>query len=256
MRSLLAFFKKEILENLRNAKILILAIVFFVFGIMNPIIAKLTPMLMDLLSEELGESGMVITQVSADAMTSWMQFFKNIPMALIAFVFLYSGTFTKEYSSGTLILILTKGLSRYKVVLAKTSVMLLLWTTGYWFCFMITFVINAFYWDNGISQNLFPTAIHWWLFGVFVVSLITLCSVIFKNYGFVLLSTGGSIFILYLIGLIPKIGNYLPTALMNTTPLLMGTELPKDYLPVSLITAAFSIMLIEISIPILNKKEI
>lgn len=256
MKSFLAFFKKEILENLRNKKILILTILFFVFGIMNPAITKLTPMLFDLLAEELAQSGMVIEQVTADALMSWMQFFKNIPMALIAFVFLYSGSFTKEFNSGTLILILTKGLARYKVVVAKSSVMLLLWTVGYWFCYLITYVINAVCWDNGIVQNLVTSAVYWWLFGVFVIALMILASVIFRNYGFVLLATGGSFFVLYLVGLIPKVGKYIPTALMNTTGLLVGAESCNEYLLIALITATASIIFIGISIPLLNKKEI
>lgn len=49
-------------------------------------------------------------------------------IVLIVFVFLYSGIFTKEYETNTLILILTKGLSRYKVVFAKFFVMFTMWT--------------------------------------------------------------------------------------------------------------------------------
>ena len=42
------------------------------------------------------------------------------PLAgLIAFVLLQSSIFTREYTSGTLTLSLTKGLARYKVVLSK-----------------------------------------------------------------------------------------------------------------------------------------
>ena len=127
MRAFVAFFKKELFESIRNGKLLILFILFFAFGIMNPAIAKLTPWILDMLGEELAESGMTMTGVTVDAITSWVQFFKNIPMALIAFVLLYGGTFSKEYESGTLILVLTKGLARYKVVLAKALMMVALW---------------------------------------------------------------------------------------------------------------------------------
>ena len=111
MRSLLAFTKKEITEQARTGKLLFLGILFVLFGIMNPAVAKLTPWLMEQMADSLADMGMNITEVTVTAMDSWVQFFKNIPMALIAFVLLESSIFTKEYRSGTLILSLTKGLS-------------------------------------------------------------------------------------------------------------------------------------------------
>ena len=81
-------------------------------------------------------------------------------------MFLYSGIFTKEYETNTLILILTKGLSRYKVVFAKFFVMFTMWTIGYLLCFAVTYGYNAFFWDNSIAVGLLPAMVHWWLFGV------------------------------------------------------------------------------------------
>ena len=97
MKSFMAFFKKEILESVRSGKLLILGLLFLLFGIMNPAIATLTPWMYDILSDSLAESGMIVTEVAVDALTSWTQFFKNIPMALIVFVLIYGGIFTKEY---------------------------------------------------------------------------------------------------------------------------------------------------------------
>ena len=137
MKPLLAFMKKEYLEAARTGKLMILMLLFVLFGIMNPAIAKLTPWLMEMMSDTIAESGLIVTDIQVDAMTSWTQFFKNIPMALIAFVLIFSDIFTREYRSGTLLLILTKGLSRYKVVLAKALILLSLWTFGYGICFAV-----------------------------------------------------------------------------------------------------------------------
>ena len=43
MKSLIAFIKKEWMEQVRSGRLLILLILFTLFGIMNPAIAKLTP---------------------------------------------------------------------------------------------------------------------------------------------------------------------------------------------------------------------
>ena len=112
MKPLLAFIKKEYLEAARTGKITILALLFVLFGIMNPAIAKMTPWIMEMLSDTLAEDGLIFTDIQVDALTSWTQFFKNLPVALIAFVVIFSDIFTKEYKSGTLLLVLTKGLSR------------------------------------------------------------------------------------------------------------------------------------------------
>ena len=174
MKPLLAFMKKEYLEAARTGKILILVLLFVLFGLMNPAIAKLTPWMMEMFSDSMAESGFIFTEIQVDAMTSWTQFFKNIPMALIAFVLIFSDIFTKEYRTGTLLLILTKGLSRYKVVLAKALLLLSLWTCGYGICFAITYGYNDYFWDNGIANSLFFSAAAWWLFGVWVICLIVL----------------------------------------------------------------------------------
>ena len=80
MKSLLAFIKKEMLEQRRSGKLIILGILFVVLGIMSPAIAKLTPWLMEMMVDTLAGSGLVFTPVSVSAMDSWTQFFKNMPI--------------------------------------------------------------------------------------------------------------------------------------------------------------------------------
>ena len=67
MRSLLAFLKKEVIETFRTGKIVILILLFVLFGIMNPAIAKLTPWLMEMMSEAMAESGLIVTDIQVDA---------------------------------------------------------------------------------------------------------------------------------------------------------------------------------------------
>ena len=144
MRTFVAFMKKEWMEHMRSGRIIILGLLFVLFGIMNPAIAKLTPWLLEMMADSLEATGMVVTEVTVTAMDSWVQFFKNIPMALIAFVLLEGSVLTGEYQSGTLVLSLTKGLKRHQVLFSKAVVLTLLWTAGYWLCFAITYGYNAY----------------------------------------------------------------------------------------------------------------
>lgn len=256
MKPLLAFMKKECLEAARTGKIIILALLFVLFGIMNPAIAKLTPWMMEMLSDTMAESGLIVTNIQVDAMTSWTQFFKNIPMALIAFVLIFSDIFTKEYKSGTLLLVLTKGLSRYKVVLAKTVLLLSLWTFGYGICFAITYGYNACFWDNGIANNLFPSVAIWWLFGIWVICLIVLFSSLLQNNTSVSLCTGGTVLLAYLLKLIPKVKAYSPTMLTDTNSLLIGAERIDAYIKAIVVVAVLCIVCVAVSIPVINKKQL
>ncbi len=199
MKSLFAFMKKEFTEQLRSGRLMILGLLFVLFGIMNPAIAKLTPWLLDIMADSLAESGMIVTDVKVSAMDSWVQFFKNMPMGLIAFVLIESSIFTKEYTSGTLVLSLTKGLERYKVVVSKTVVLTALWTVGYWLCFGITYGYSAYFWDNSIAQNLVFSVVCWWLFGMMVVALMVLFSTVTTTNTGVLLGTGGVVLASYLV---------------------------------------------------------
>lgn len=256
MKSLFAFMKKEGLESVRSGKIPVLIIVFALFGIMNPAIAKLTPWMAEIMADSLAETGMVITEVQVNALTSWAQFFKNIPMALIVFVLMYHGIFIKEYQTGTLILVLTKGMSRCLVVLAKSALMLMLWTFGYWLCFGITYGYNHYFWDNSIANHLFAAGVFWWLFGIWTVCLVVLFSTVSSNAAGVLLGTGCGVVGSYLIGFLPKIGEFMPTVLMNSSPLLIGEETADGYLKALVVTLSLCVGCLTIGIRLMNKKQI
>ena len=256
MRSFAAFFRKEILDQIRSGKAAVLGILFVLFGIMNPAIAKITPWLLEMMADSLAESGMSITVGEVTALDSWVQFFKNMPIALIAFILLQSSIFTKEYSSSTLILSLTKGLERYKVVLSKALLLTALFSVGYWICFGITYGYNAYYWDNSIALSLIPAVVFWWLFGVLTVSIMTLFSCIFSTNNAVLLGTGGAVLAPYVIGLIPKLSKYMPTYLTSGSSLIYGLSDAKDYVWAAIITSVITVLCYAVSIPIFNKKQI
>ena len=256
MRSLIAFTKKEVTEQIRSGKLMILTILFVLFGVMNPAVAKLTPWLLEIMSDSLAESGMTITGVTVTAMDSWVQFFKNIPMALIAFVLIQSNIFTKEYGSGTLVLSLTKGLERFKVVISKTVVLVVLWTLGYWLCFGITYGYNAYFWDNSVAQNLILSAVCWWLLGVFVIALMVLFSTVSNANTGVLVGSGGIVLVMYLLGLHPKVGKYLPTLLTDGNSLIYGVSEAKAYVVAIVITAVVSLACFVVGVSVFNKKQL
>ena len=256
MRSLFAFTKKEFTEQLRSGRLMILGLLFVLFGIMNPAIAKLTPWLLEMMADSLAASGMTVTAVSVSAMDSWVQFYKNLPMGLIAFVLLEHSILTKEYTSGTLVLSLTKGLARYKVVTAKAAVLAALWTVCYWLCYGITYGYNAYFWDNSAAQSLLFSAVCWWLFGMLAAALMVLFSVLSRSGTGVLMGTGSVILASYLLGLFPKCAPYLPTLLADGHSLIYGLKEPEAFGTALTVTIAVGMICGILSISVFNKKQL
>ena len=145
---------------------------------------------------------------------------------------------------------------RYKVVLSKAFVMILLWSLGYWLCFGITYGYNAYFWDNSIAQNLILSVVSWWLFGLWVIGLMVLFSTVFNANTGVLLGTVGVVLASYLLGLLPRLKEYMPTLLTDGVSLIYGSAEAKTYsVPLVIATVMFVICFI-VSIGAFNKKQL
>lgn len=225
---MIAFMKKEWMENVRTGRIWILLILFGLFGVMNPAIAKLTPWMMEMLSDSLESQGFVMTEVTVTAVDSWMQFYKNIPLALFVVVLIFSQTFTGEYQKGTLIPVVTKGLSRRKIVFAKLCMLFSVWTICYFTCFGITYGYNAYFWDNSVVAYPLFASLCYWLFGLWVLAILVYFSASMTSNVQVLLGTGVVVLGTYLLGLIPKLSKFVPTKLMAGMTILQEAAEPAE----------------------------
>lgn len=251
---MLAMLQKEWMELVRGGRLLSLAAIFVVFGIMNPAIAKLTPWMMEVMAEEMAETGLVVTAVKVDALTSWTQFFKNIPMALLAFVVLHGGILANELQTGTLTLIVTKGLQRWKILTAKMIMTVFSWTAGYWLCYGITYGYNAYFWDNSVAEGLSEAVTAWWLFGLWTIAIMFLISILTGTTTGTCLGTGIAVAASYVVGLVPKAADYCPTKLTGGMAFIHADSgIRPETLLVTLLTLTTAVV---ISIVVFNKKNI
>lgn len=254
MRAYLAFTQKEFLESLRTHKILIMFLVFMLFGMLSPLTAKLTPKLL----ESLITDGIQITIPEPTAFDSWAQFFKNVSqMGFIVLAILFSGMMANEFNRGTLINILTKGLSRRTVILSKFTMASVIWTVCYMFCFGLSYVYTVYFWSGDEVLNLMLSVFCLWLFGILLLSVILLGGVIFRNSYGSLMFVAGFTAILFLLNIVPKLHQYNPIALAsNNMSLLTGDTVPKDLTAPFIISIAIIIGAIVTAIGVFNKKPI
>ena len=256
MRALTAFIQKEALEIIRSGKGLLLVLIFILFGIMNPAIAKLTPWMMETMADSLKDTGLAVKAVEVNAMTSWTQFYKNAPMAMIIFVLLFGGIFTREYQKNTLVIMVTKGLSRWKIVVSKMSVLIIMWTVCYWMMFGITYGYNLYFWDNNGVRHILFSAFCLYMTGIWLISLLILGSAFLNSGGAVLGIVGGGVFLCYLLSLLPDCSKYLPTYLLNSQILLTGSESCCEFLPAVVMIIILSICFTVVAVVTFNKKAL
>jgi ABC-2 type transport system permease protein len=256
MKQLTAFINKEFMEIIRTGKVSILLIIFAIFGILNPAFAKLTPWLFEMLADSLHEQGLTVGEVVVTAMTSWEQYYKNMSMEFIVFVVVFCGILSSEYQKGTLINMLTKGLPRWKVIAAKSIALLISWSLCYWLCFGITFGYNSYFWDNSIAEHIVFAAMGSYLFGIWLISLIILCSAFLNSGSAVLLTTGVIYSAVYLASMIPTISDYLPTKLTSGMELLTATANIQDYTIAIVVTMMLVVAAGIVTIIGFNKKMI
>ena len=256
MRDLAVFLRKELRELVRTKRLLILLGLFVVVGIMNPAVAKLTPVILEMTSESMAEMGVTIGEVKVTSLDCWTQFVKNMPIALIVTLIMFSGIYTTEYTKGTLVLLLTKGLSRSSAVLAKFAAMLITWSVGSLLCFGITYFYSAYYWDNSAVNELFFSAFCWWLFGAFMLCGIVFFSSFAGSGAHVMLGVGGAYVVMTLIGISAKAKEYLPTHLIDSSPLYTGDAVPSDYLASAAVTVLLSVGLVIAALPLTKKRQL
>ena len=254
MKNYLAFLKKEVFEYAKTYKLIIMLMVFAVFGITNPLMAKLLPEILGSLMTD----GIIMTLPEATAYDAWTQFFKNATqMGLIVMMILFSPVLSSELSKGTLINMVTKGLSRTAVILSKYTCMVLVWTISIALCFGLTYSYTVYLFPAGETANLLFSTLCLWLFGEFLLTVLLLSATLTKsNYG-CLLITGVAVVVCMIVNIIPAAHRYNPISLVtdNMGLITNSIEVSSLYCTI-LISFLLSFLFVLLSVMIFRKKQL
>ncbi len=254
MNDYLVFLKKELIEYARTYKLLILLIVFIIFGLTNPLIAKLTP---ELLASFMPE-GMLVAIPEPTALDSWAQFFKNTQqMGIIVLVLVFSGVLSNELSRGTLINLLTKGLSREAVIIGKFLAMLLVWSLSVLLSSLLTLVYTIYLFPGDQVQNLVLAVFCMWLFGAFLLAvLLGSATLVSGNYGSLLL-TGLTVVVLLILNITPGATRFNPISLANRNMELVSNTIEASALSAAIGVTGLAILgLITLAVYVFRRKRL
>lgn len=254
MKNLYFFTKKEFFECWRTSRLLILVIIFLIFGLMNPLLAKLTP---EIVKMTIGDT-MARSIPEPTSIDSWTQFFKNLTqIGMIVLALMFSGTVNNEVNKGTLVNLVTKGLRRWVIIVGKMISLVFQWSICFLLTFLVTWGYTVYYFPDNKSTQLFQAVFPLWIFGLLLLSIILLSSTIMRNSYEGLLLTGGTIVILVLLNLFDKLKYYNPISLVTQNlNFLQETVDFQEYVPAILISILVFALATFLSVRIFNKKKL
>ena len=253
MNAFIVFFKKEIKEHFRSYRLLILGIVFVLFGIMSPATAKFTPELLQMLG-----NGIEIKLPPVTVADSYMQFFKNInSMGIIVLLLMFAGMVADEKTKGTAALILTKNISRTAFLLAKYAAAALLWTVVYVAGALTCQGYTLWLFPDVSASNLVISFGAYWVFGLALLAFTEFSSAVMPGHGLATLGAFIGWGILVLSMLPAKIAVYSPAVLgSNNLQLITGTAQASSLLWPLVIAVAMIGLLLGGAVYLMNRQEL
>ncbi len=254
MKGYMAFVKKELIEQLRTYRILILLSVFFLFGLMSPLSAKLLPEILSGMEMQ----GMVITIPEPTAMDAYAQFFKNIAqIGVVVILLVFGGMISNELTRGTLVIVLAKGLGRHTVLLSKYTASLAVWTIAIALAGVVNQGYTMYLFDTSGITNLIFSLFCLWLFGAFLLALILLSSILTGGSFGGLILTATALAGLLLLNIFPSMEKFNPIYLSShNTMFLTGSLSPADALWPILITIGWIVGSMAAAISLFHKKKL
>lgn len=247
-----AFVKKEFMENMKNYRFPVLFAVFLIFGVMSAFLAKYTP---EILSALAADMKMTSEPVALDA---WKQFYKNISgVGFSAFIILFGSCLANEYSKGTLVLMVTKGLSRKAVILAKYTVAAVLMTISYWSGYVAAYGYTAFLWNDTNLSNVALAAFLLWIAGFLYLSILMVGCVLFRQAFTSILFTGGIVALISLLGMVEPIAKFTPFILTSkNAELISGEAISAEFMMPAFVSVVLSVFGFLAAIRLFDKKQL
>lgn len=254
MSKMTVLVKKEILEQWRTKKILILSIIFLFIAISSPILAKITPELL----KSISMPGFSVNLPDPTYKEALDQFIKNISqIALLVLVFVVAGSVSDEKNKKTLEIVLTKPISRVKFIFSKfisnfITISAIFITTSVIFYVYTTSVFSSFNFVNFILMDIIVL-----LYILMIMAITILVSTIVKNsiiaggIGFISFILFGTVF-----GLFESIKQFSPNLIFSNYQNIIANGWNNELIYPIIIILGVIIISITTALLIFKRQEI
>lgn len=209
----LTALRKELLEQWRTYRMFLIAIVLIAFGMLSPLIAKITPELLRLLPGGDQLVGILPAPTVADAIT---QYIKNInQFAFLLAVLTTMGAVAQEKERGTAVLMLVKPLGRGAFLAAKFTALAITYLAS-----ILLAGLAAYYYTMVLFSA--PDLTPWllmnvllWLYTLVYIAITLLASTLLKSQAGAAAIGFGAMAVISILGAVPNLNTYLPGQLIN-----------------------------------------
>ncbi|MCL2360416.1 MAG: ABC transporter permease [Defluviitaleaceae bacterium] len=252
------FMTKEFTENLRTKKIFALVCVFVFIALLSVLTARFMG---EIFGAMLGAEGTNVpfTIIMPDPVwtDSYAQLYSNLAeMGSIIFIVLFMGAILREKSSGTIDLMMAKGLSATAFVMAKFGVAAILTLGALAVAVFVTYVYTLLLFDyGGQLGNIVFGALPFAVFILMTLALTLMWSAIAKSTAISAVLGFVSFTVVRLLDLLPRIGRFMPGRLLaHGVALSSGGDV--DYLPIHIAGAVvITIVSLWVTVYVLRHRE-
>jgi len=211
--SLLVALRKELLELSRTYRLLAVVALLVVWGLISPLLAKLTPEMMRLIPGGEAFLALIPPPTIADAVAQYVK--NQSQFGVIAALILAMGAVVGEKERGAAALILSKPLSRGAFLAAKALALALAFGAG-----LALGGAGAYYYTALLFGA--PSLGGWlalnglmWLFFAVYIALALLGSVVARSQAMAGALAFGALIVVGGLGSVPRLGEWMPSKLLS-----------------------------------------
>lgn len=259
MSSYKTFLRKELTENMRTKRILVLACVFLFFAITGALMARYmgeffamilpaddaaTPLLIEALGNPRWEE-------------AYIQLYGQLgQIGILAVLFMYMGTVQREIRTGTASLMFSKGLGFTPFILAKFTMAGLITTVITIVSVLVTYVYTFLLFEEaGQIGNVIFGSLIYSAATLMMLAVVIMCSSFTKSSAVSGGLSFGAFFLLVAISAIPRIGVYTPFSLFGFPVAVSLGDVPGQLLACVLIAAGLAVVSLFIAVRAVKRAE-
>jgi len=264
MSNYFTFMRKELIENLRTKRLLVLGCVFLFFAITSPLLTRYMGEFLAFVMPAGDEMGQALIEVMQDPQWQGPQWFESYAqlysslgqIGIWAVLFMYMGTVQREVSTGTASLMFSKGLGFGSFIFAKFTMAVMLTTVITVVSTFVTYGYTFLLFDEaGQIGNILVGSLVFSLGTLMLLSIIILCSSLTKSSA---VSGGlslGAYFVLIISAAIPRIGRFSPQNLFSYPVVISTGHFADEFMVSTLLAAAVAVIALFVATERLKKAE-
>ena len=252
-----AFTAKEIMENMRTKKLLVLLCVFIFLAILSALTARFMGEIMAAVMSAEGATEMIIVLPDAVWTDSYAQLYSNLTqIGIIALIMLYMGSILREKSSGTVDLMMAKGLTPAAFVFSKFAVAAAITLLSLLVAVLVTYVYTLVLFEYGgqIGNVLFG-AVPFAVFLLTMLAITMMWSAIAKSTATSAVLGLCSFFAMMLFDFVPWLGRFMPGTLLGHGVVMSAGVTPEGVVVQIVVALMIMVLALWVAVVALKRRE-